>query len=152
MPATRRERVRAETLDQITGAARDQLREVGAAHVSLRGVAAALGMRAALAEFNRSGDQPPVHAGIGIHSGPLIAGNVGTEQRTEYTVLGDTVNVAARIEGATKDQGTDILVSDVVVALLRPEEWAEVHFASRGPILLKGKSVPLNLLSLSKEL
>ncbi len=110
-------------------------------------VRAALGMRAALGEFNRAGGHRIVQAGIGIHSGPLIAGNVGTEQRTEYTVLGDTVNVAARIEGATKDQGTDILVSAAVVSLLRPEEWAEVSFESRGPILLKGKSAPMELLS-----
>ncbi len=108
-------------------------------------VRAAVGMRAALAEFNLTGVYPHVQAGVGVHAGPLVAGNVGTDERAEYTVLGDTVNVAARIEGQTKEQRADILVSDVVVALLGPEDRAAIPVQSCGPILLKGKSAPMEL-------
>ncbi len=108
-------------------------------------VRAARGMREALAEFNRTGGYPPVFAGVGVHSGRLVAGSLGTAERTEYTVLGDTVNVAARIESETKTQGTDILVSDAVLSRLRAEDAIDVPFDSCGLILLKGKSVPLEL-------
>lgn len=106
---------------------------------------AALGMRAALAEFNAAGLHAPVQSGIGVHCGSLVAGEVGTEKRTEYTVLGDTVNVAARIESETKGQGADILVSDAIVARIQGPEWAAVQFRSCGPILMKGKSKALEL-------
>ncbi|MBS0659504.1 MAG: adenylate/guanylate cyclase domain-containing protein [Verrucomicrobia bacterium] len=112
-------------------------------------VRAALGMRAALAEFNARGVYAPVGAGVGVHCGTLVAGEVGTERRTEYTVLGDTVNVAARIESETKGQGTDILVSDALLAQLDEATKAGIRFVSCGPILMKGKSKPLELWSLA---
>lgn len=111
-------------------------------------VRAALGMRAALEAFNRTGAHSRVSMGIGVHTGRLVAGSVGTEQRMEYTVLGDTVNVASRIESQTKEQKTDILLSEAVVAQLDQVEFAEVRFDSCGPILLRGKSRPMELFRL----
>ena len=111
-------------------------------------VRAALAMRTALQEFNRSGKHPPVSIGIGIHTGRLIAGSVGTDDRREYTVLGDTVNVASRIEGQTKAQKTDILVSEAVVARLDRAQFADVQFDTCGPVLLRGKSRPMELFRL----
>ncbi len=82
-----------------------------------RAVSAALAMRAALKEFNakqtKKGRQT-LAIGIGIHCGQLIAGNVGSPMRMEYTVIGDVVNVASRIQSLTKEFGTDILISAAV--------------------------------------
>jgi adenylate cyclase len=60
---------------------------------------------------------PPLSARLGLHSGPLIAGNVGSQERFNYTVLGDTVNLASRLEGVNKLYGTDILLSESVYRL-----------------------------------
>ncbi|HMA34877.1 MAG TPA: adenylate/guanylate cyclase domain-containing protein [Chloroflexia bacterium] len=79
-----------------------------------RAVRAALGMRAALAAFNAAearGPRPQLRTGIGIASGPAVAGNVGDAARVEYTVIGDTVNLASRLQDLTKELGVDILVS-----------------------------------------
>ncbi len=75
----------------------------------------ALMMRAALAEFNtgRGGDKHPViRIGCGINTGPVLAGQIGSDERMEYTVIGDTVNLASRIESLNKPFGTDILISE----------------------------------------
>ena len=85
-------------------------------------VQAALDMRRALAEFNAQhagGRMPPLAHGIGLHTGPVLAGNSGSEQQSAYALIGNTVNVASRLQDLTKDEGWDILVSEQVVRRLK---------------------------------
>ena len=72
------------------------------------------------ADRERSGS-PRIRHGIGIHFGPVIAGNIGTENRLEYTVIGDVVNVASRIQDACKSVGEAFLISDTVKTHLPPD-------------------------------
>jgi len=80
-------------------------------------VRAALDMRKKLVELNaaRANEQlPPIHIGVGVHTGMVAAGLLGRADAplSEYTVIGDAVNLASRIEGLTKKMGTDVLVSE----------------------------------------
>ncbi|WOD41174.1 adenylate/guanylate cyclase domain-containing protein [Nodosilinea sp. E11] len=89
---------------------------------ALNAVSAALAMRQALATLRLSLQAqalPPLYNGIGISYGELVVGNVGSVQRLEYTAIGDTVNVASRIEGLTKLIGTDILITQACYDLLK---------------------------------
>ena len=76
---------------------------------------ASLEMKRALAELNKSFAEkniPPFDFGIGLHSGEVLAGNIGTENRMEYTIIGDTVNTASRIGALCKTYKTDLLLSE----------------------------------------
>jgi adenylate cyclase len=78
-----------------------------------RAVAAAREMLTAMAQ-NNAGNDWPLKIGIGIHMGDVVAGNVGSPRRKEYTVIGDTVNFAARLEALNKDFGSQLLISAAV--------------------------------------
>lgn len=113
-----------------------------------RAVAAALSMREALDEYNRTrrrDGQPPVNIGIGIHSGSLVAGNIGAPERIEYTVIGDTVNVASRIESQTKTLASTILISQEVHNRLSEELRSRLKLERCPEIKVKGRAEPLDL-------
>jgi adenylate cyclase len=79
-----------------------------------RGVHCAIAMQARLSELNRRRTalgQPPLQMGIGVHTGLAVLGDIGAPRRREYTAIGDAVNVAARIQQATRTEGVPILVS-----------------------------------------
>jgi adenylate cyclase len=106
-----------------------------------RAVDTALLMRKSLLEFNvgRGGDKKPViRIGCGINSGPVVAGQIGSEERNNYTVIGDTVNLASRIEALNKPFGTDILVSQDTHAMIE----GLYRFEPMKPIMVKGKEAP----------
>jgi len=86
---------------------------------AINAVKACLEMRLALNTLNESRINRglvPIKIGMGLHSGEAISGQIGSSERMEFTVIGDAVNTASRIEGSTKSFGTDLLISTEVVS------------------------------------
>ncbi len=105
-------------------------------------IKACLEMRKALAVLNDeliAEGLPPLKIGMGVNYGPLVAGNIGSEERMEYTVIGDTVNTASRIESLTKEFGTDLLISQEVVNQVQGKFVLEKAHEAK----VKGKTEPL---------
>jgi class 3 adenylate cyclase len=114
---------------------------------ALRAARAAVGMRRRLVVLNRqlaAEGLPTLSTGIGIHSGEAIAGNIGAPQRIDYTVIGDSVNVCARIESTCKTLGQEILISEVTRELLGDKAVVSEPY----DIQLKGKSQSTRILAL----
>ena len=87
-----------------------------------RALACARDMAAEIATWNAeraTADQAPLRAGIGLHFGPVVLGDIGDERRLEFAVIGDTVNVASRLEEMTRELGVDVIASNDVIARAR---------------------------------
>jgi class 3 adenylate cyclase len=97
-----------------------------------RAVAAALEIAATVRERYRGG----LRVGIGVNSGPVIAGTIGGGGRVEFTVIGDPVNTASRVEQVTRQTGDDMLITEATRSLLRCEHGG---FEERPAAPLKGK-------------
>ena len=105
-------------------------------------VACALDMADTLAAFKRElGATSDFDVGIGIHSGPAVVGLIGSDKRREYTAIGDTVNLASRIEGLTKEAKRRILVSKDTAELCGDA----FIFVSCGTFPVKGRAQPVEL-------
>ncbi|GHT77870.1 adenylate/guanylate cyclase domain-containing protein [Spirochaetia bacterium] len=114
---------------------------------ALNCVRAALAMRKALEEFNAGQDgsesQPRIKMGCGINTGAVVAGQIGSRERMEYTLIGDAVNLASRTEALNKPLQTDILITEatwlLVGGALLTEEMPKV--------LVKGKEKPVRMFA-----
>jgi adenylate cyclase len=114
-------------------------------------VKAALMMRSALIEMNRGRKiddpgNPPIRIGCGINTGIVTAGQIGSEQRMEYTVIGDPVNLASRTEALNKPLGTDILITENTWELVGDKFVTE----EMPPVTVKGKEKPVRLFAVIK--
>ncbi|MBS0359796.1 MAG: adenylate/guanylate cyclase domain-containing protein [Proteobacteria bacterium] len=115
-----------------------------------KAVDAALDCRKALADFNRDVTPEYLPSGqlgtrFGIATGIAIAGNMGSEDRLNYTVTGDTVNLAARLEGANKEYGTTLMISETTAAALpKAENGGDGYVLRRlDRLIVKGKTEPI---------
>ena len=107
----------------------------------LGAVRAALDMQEMITMFNRAREaeqKAPIRIGIGIASGDVVAGYTGTQQRATYTCIGDTVNLAARLEAHTKDAGRGILLDGDTRRALGE---SPVALENLGEVLFRGKAV-----------
>ncbi len=87
-------------------------------------------------EFSAKG-LPPIQIGVGINSGEAIIGNMGSDTRFDFSGIGDAINIAARLESATKEVGEDILIGEYT------EKKVDFSLKLLKPIKVKGKSKPL---------
>ncbi len=107
---------------------------------------ASISMQNAVTAYNRDrqvAGYPPISIGIGIHSGPVVIGTVGSQDRMDSTVLGDVVNLAARLEELTKYYSSKILVSEETFRMTRDTGtilWRELDYIS-----VRGKDIPTKI-------
>ena len=133
----------------------DEIEAVFGAPVALENhrqhaVNAALEMRNRLSQVNLDLSKqgfPPLRHGIGLHSGKVVAANIGSSHRISYALVGETVNIASRIQDQNKDFGTDILMSDAVHQGLD----MEAGMRPQGPVFVKGIGAPLHLYSIERR-
>jgi class 3 adenylate cyclase len=110
-------------------------------------IEAALEMRTRLSQVNldlANQGYPPLRHGIGLHTGTVVAATIGSSQRLSYALVGETVNLASRIQDLNKDFDTDILISDAVRQCL--DRCIAMNPLS--PLPVKGVSKPLHLFSI----
>jgi adenylate cyclase len=138
------------TLDKFIGdgimAVWGNVRSFGIAEDAKNCARAALGMRRELRKLNqkwREEGRMGFGMGIGINHGEVIVGNIGSHERMDPTVIGDSANLASRIEGLTRIYGLDILVGATVAELVRDE----VYLRSVARVQVKGKTKPADVFT-----
>jgi adenylate cyclase len=89
----------------------------------------------------RAEGKPTIEIGIGVHTGLAVVGNIGTEERIEYTAVGDTINIAARLEQTTKLLKKPILISETTYMAIKDEFQCE----SMGPMILSGRTTAIGI-------
>ena len=107
-------------------------------------VMAAVDMLRALRDFNRERakiGKSPINIGVGINTDEIVAGNIGSMKRMDYTVIGDGVNLASRLEGANKYYGTNILISEFTFNRLKNKYF----YREVDRIRVKGKDKPVHM-------
>jgi adenylate cyclase len=107
-------------------------------------VRAALGMLAALSTLNATwaeNGKPPLEIGIGVNSGDMVAGIIGSDTVMSYTVIGDAVNLGSRLESLNKEYGTRLIISEATRARLK----GQYDMKPLGAVTVKGKSEPVNI-------
>ncbi len=108
---------------------------------ALRAVYAAIEMKKAIEEWDQKPDAPHLKIGIGINTGTAFFGNVGTDEYMDFTVIGDNVNLAARLQDLNKQLGTLILISDTTYQQVK--DYVTVN--DQGMVEIRGKAEPVHV-------
>jgi adenylate cyclase len=109
-------------------------------------VAAGLDVLDRIDKLVTDGRIPSTRVGLGLHAGPAVIGNIGSARRKEYTVIGDVVNVASRVEALNKELGTRMLVTEEV---WRNSGRSEETPLSRAPLHVRGREMPVQIFQLA---
>ncbi len=122
------------------------------AHHAYRAVQSSLTMLEALDAFNAENEKNgylPINIGIGLNTGKVIVGNMGSTQRFDYTIMGDAVNLGSRIESQTKTYGVRLLVSEMTIAALTHTKHADAFLIREvDKVTVKGKKEPVALFEI----
>jgi adenylate cyclase len=110
-------------------------------------IQAALEILREVERLNQDGSIPATRVGIGLHFGQAVTGNVGTSDRKEYTIIGDVVNLASRIEQANKPLASQLLISEAVANAIRA--GGDLTATDMGLVELKGQPHPIRLFRLA---
>jgi len=119
-----------------------------------RAFMAGLAMRRKLVELNRvfaGRGWPTLHHGIGIHTGEVVAANIGTPDRLSYLLVGDTVNLASRLQSLTKEMGTEIILSAATRSHLSESVFHAVKLKQLPGLSIKGKKDPVVIYTLDES-
>jgi adenylate cyclase len=111
-------------------------------------VAAALEMQQRLAEMRDTSEKPPIQTmriGVGVHTGALVAGDIGSEEFMEYTIIGATVSIASRLEGLNKELGTGIIISEATKSCLH----GDYAMTAIGPREIRGVAEPIEVYAVT---
>jgi len=122
----------------------------GDAEEARAAVACGLEMLAGVERMNvewQGTSRPLIKIGVGIHTGEATCGVVGAERRLEYTLIGDTVNLAARLESTTKEYGVSLLASEATAVLLDDKYEAE----ALGEVKVKGKHTSTKIFAVKEK-
>ncbi|MEY4701155.1 MAG: hypothetical protein RL326_1342 [Pseudomonadota bacterium] len=107
------------------------------------GIKTAMAIQKGVEKFNSSQRYPPLITRVGVHTGPMLVGNLGSKKRFDYTAIGDAVNLASRIEGLNKYFGTTILLSEAT----RKDAGGFAGAVLIGTVRVKGRREPVSLYS-----
>jgi len=93
--------------------------------------------------------KPTLNHGIGLHTGHVVAANIGSPERLSYLLVGDTVNLASRLQGLTKEHGVEIILSQETLSHLPKTELAGVELKDLGPTQVKGKNLAVEIFAVT---
>ncbi|MFC1823539.1 adenylate/guanylate cyclase domain-containing protein [Thermodesulfobacteriota bacterium] len=117
-----------------------------------RALRAGLEMKRRLETLNKQFEEkgwPNLRHGIGIHTGDALAANIGSPDRLSYLLVGDTVNLASRLQSLTKEVGTEMIVSSATHDRLAGTELSGAEFCRLPPTRVKGKAHPVEVYTLN---